>query len=106
MWKPDRSEAPSRRLVWAPYDAFRRGIDGQNGYSVEEDGDHLVITFQPWFTESDKPWAEPSIRIEFRKIEEDVVLERFVVEEDGEFRAVDIDAAQDALQSWLNYACS
>ena len=106
MRETNRPRAPSRRLVSARYDAFRRGIDGRNGYAVEEDGDQLVITFQPWFTESDKPWAEPTIRIEFRKIEEDVVLERFVIEEDGEFRAVDIDAAQDALQSWLNYACA
>lgn len=100
------SEPPDRDVISAPYEKFCRGVGGLNGYSIEEDGDRVCLSFQPWFTESAKPWAEPSLRIEFRKEGNDVVLERFVVEEDDESRPIDIEAAHDAVQAWLDYACA
>jgi hypothetical protein len=100
------SEASDRDGIAAPYDRFCRGVGRLSGYSLEEDGERVFLSFQPWFTESDKPWAEPCVRIEFRKRGDELVLERFIIEEDGDTRPVDIDAAHDALQAWLDYACA
>jgi hypothetical protein len=40
---------------------------------------------------------------QFRQIEARIVLERFTIEEDeGPERAVDLEAAHDALQAWMD----
>ncbi len=89
--------------VSAPYEGFRQGICRIRGYCVDDEGGRIALAFEPWFTESDKPGSVPCLRLEFRRVGDRVVLERFVVCDQGEERAMDLEAAHDALQSWLDY---
>ncbi len=90
-------------VVSAPYEGFRRGICRIRGYCVDDEGDRIALAFEPWFTESDRPGSVPCLRLEFRKVGNRAVLEKFVVCDQGEERAMDLVAAHDALQSWLDY---
>ncbi len=91
--------------VSASYQRFRAGLDRARGYDLHEQGDCLSLRFDPWFAESAPPSGEPCLRIQLRKEGDRIVLESFVVEADGEPRSVDLDAARDALQSWMDYTC-
>lgn len=89
--------------VSAPYEGFRKALCGIRGYCLQDEGDRISLAFEPWFAESDRPWSVPCLRLDFRRREDRVVLERFVVCDRGEERTVDLDAAHDALQCWLDY---
>lgn len=93
----------SPEAVSAPYEGFRQGLCRIRGYCVQDEGDRISLAFEPWFSESDRPSSVPCLRLEFRRIGDRIVLERFVVCDLGEERAMDLDAAHDALQSWLDY---
>ncbi len=76
-----------------------------HGYCVQDDGDRLSLAFEPWFTESDRRGGAPCLRLDFRRIGDRVVLERFAVCDGVEERAMDLEAAHDALQAWLDVMC-
>ena len=92
--------------VSAPYEGFRQGLCRIRGYCVQDEGDRISMAFEPWFSESDRPNSGPCLRLEFRRVLDRVILDRFVVCDQGEERAVDLAAAHDALQSWLDYVAS
>ncbi len=88
--------------ISAPYEQFRSGIERIRGYNLLEEGDSLALAFEPWFVESGNPFAVPCLRIQFRRRGDRIVLEAFVVDEAGDSRTVDIEAAHDALQAWMD----
>jgi hypothetical protein len=89
--------------ISAPYEGFRQGLCRIRGYCVQDEEDRLSLAFEPWFTESDRPSVVPCLRLEFRKAGDRVVLERFLVCDGTQEQPVDLDAAHDALQSWMDY---
>ncbi len=88
--------------ISAPYEGFRQGLCHIRGYCMEDEGNRIQLAFEPWFSESDRPNAVPCLRITFRRMGDRVVLERFAVCDGTEERTVDLEAAHDALQSWLD----
>ncbi|MGI0149032.1 MAG: hypothetical protein ACREDF_05825, partial [Thermoplasmata archaeon] len=48
------------------------------------------------------PFDVPCLRLQFRVEGERVVLERFTISDDGDERLVELDAAHDALQAWMD----
>ncbi len=91
--------------ISAPYESFRQNLCGIRGYCVQDEGDRLFLAFEPWFTESDRPGSVPCLRLEFRKVRDRVLLERFVVCDGREEQPVSLEAAHDALQAWLDWTC-
>ena len=91
--------------ISAPYEGFRQGLGCIRGGCVGDTGDRISLAFEPWFTESDQLDTVPCLRLESRKVGERVLLERFAVCDGTEERLLDLDAAHDALQSWLDYVC-
>ena len=94
-------EARSEPIA-ASYSRFTAGLNRVRGYCVTEEGDSLSLAFEPWFVESGSPFAVPCMRITFRREGERIALERFVIEDADEPRMLDIDAAHDALQAWMD----
>lgn len=97
------SEGLSSEAVSASYERFCAGIHHAHGYDMEEDGDRLSLSFAPLFVESDRRSPEPCLRILFRRRGNRIILERFVVDAEDGPRTVDIGAAHDALQAWMDY---
>ncbi|HYM39873.1 MAG TPA: hypothetical protein VEY12_06990 [Thermoplasmata archaeon] len=91
--------------ITAPYEGFRQGLCHIRGYCLEDRDNRISLAFEPWFTESDRPNTVPCVRIDFRRIGDRVVLERFAVCDGTEERVMDLDAAHDGLQSWLDCTC-
>ncbi len=89
--------------ISAPYEGFRQGLCRIRGYCMEDEGNRISLAFEPWFTESDRPQAVPCLRLEFHRAGDRVFLERFVVCDGMQEQAVDLEAAHDALQAWLDY---
>lgn len=90
------------RLISAPFQLFREGLGGIQGYCLQEDGTRFHLAFEPWATESERPFQGPCLRMTFRRVKNRIVLERFVVCEGGEERTMDLAAAHDALQAWMD----
>ena len=88
--------------IAASYSRFTAGLNRVRGYCVTEEGDSLSLAFEPWFVESGSPFAVPCMRITFRREGERIILERFVIEDADEPRMLDLDAAHDALQAWMD----
>ena len=88
--------------IAASYSRFTAGLDRVRGYCVTEEGESLSLAFEPWFVESGSPFAVPCMRITFRREGERIILERFVIEDADELRMVDLNAAHDALQAWMD----
>lgn len=88
--------------ISAPYEEFRKGMCRIRGYCLQDEGNRIHLAFEPWFAESDDPFSAPCLRLEFRRLKNRVVLEKFVVCDGGEERAVDLAAAHDALQAWMD----
>ncbi len=91
--------------ISAPYDGFRQGLCRIRGYCLDDQGDRISLAFEPWFTEPDRLSAVPCLRLDFRRVGERVVLERFAVCDGMEERSIDLEAAHDALQAWLDSVC-
>ncbi len=89
--------------VSAPDEGFRQGLCHIRGHCLQDEGDRLSLAFEPWFAESETPYEGPCLRLEFRRKEDRVFLERFVVCDAGQERPVDLEAAHDALQTWMDY---
>lgn len=89
--------------ISAPYEGFRQGLCRIRGYCLQDEGDRMSLAFEPWFTEPDRANSVPCLRLDFRKVGDRVLLERFVICDGSEEKPVDLAAAHDALQSWLDY---
>jgi hypothetical protein len=89
--------------VSAPATTFLSGLGRSFGYSIEADGERLEVAFEPWSLEHEAPSDVPCLRLRFRQEGERVVLERFTISHDGEERTVELGAAHDALQAWMDF---
>ena len=81
---------------------FLAGLAKALGYSIQADGERLMVAFEPWSLEHADPYEIPCLRLLLRQDGERVVLESFTVSESGEERAISLDAARDALQAWMD----
>ncbi len=97
------SKPMTPEAISAPYEGFRQGLCHIRGYCLQDEGDRISLAFEPWFTESDRPNTVPCLRLDFRRVGDRAVLERFAVCDGVEERSVDLTAAHDALQAWLDY---
>jgi hypothetical protein len=89
--------------VSASYAGFQRGLCRLRGYCVQEEGERLTLAFEPWFAESDDPFSGPCLRLTFHRLQDRVVLERFVVCDSRQESIVSLEAAHDALQAWMDF---
>ena len=89
--------------ISAPATTFLSGLGKTLGYNVQADGEHLAVAFEPWSLEHEGPFQVPCLRLEFRQEGERIILERFSISDDGDERVVDLDAARDALQAWMDW---
>lgn len=90
----------------APYGSFRQGPCRIRCYCLQDEGNRLSLAFEPWFVESEEPCAVPCLRLELRKRQDRIVLERFVVCDAGQETCVDLEVAHDAMQIWIDYVSS
>jgi hypothetical protein len=88
--------------ISAPASGFLTGLIKTQGYHVQADGDRVTVAFEPWSLEQVDPFDVPCLRLRFRQTDERIVLERFTIDNDGEERTVDLEAAHDALQAWMD----
>jgi hypothetical protein len=93
----------SESEVSAPSTPFLSGLGRSFGYSVEAAGERLEVAFEPWSLEHETPSDVPCLRLRFRQDGDRVVLERFTISHDGEERTVELGAAHDALQAWMDF---
>ena len=91
--------------IAVPYERFREGLESQRGYGLEEVGSRLVLNFNPLFVESEQPHAQPTLRLRFRRDGSMLVLEDFLVVEEDREKPINLEAARDALQIWMDYMC-
>lgn len=89
--------------ISAPATGFLSGLEKALGYSLEPDGGRVAVAFEPWSLEHEDAFDVPCLRLEFRQEGERVVLERFTISDNGEDRTVDLGAARDALQAWMDF---
>jgi len=89
--------------ISAPATTFLSGLGKTLGYNVQADGERLAVAFEPWSLEHVGPFQVPCLRLQFRQDGERIILERFIISDDGEERVVDLDAARDALQAWMDW---
>jgi hypothetical protein len=89
--------------ISAPSKTFLSGLGRTLGYNVEADGENLSVSFEPWALEHTGPFQVPCLRLHFRQRGDRIVLERFTVSDEGEERTVNLDAAHDALQAWMDW---
>jgi hypothetical protein len=103
-FKPATTLVPAmtEAAISAPAGPFLVGLGKALGYSIQADGEHLSVAFEPWSLEHADPYEIPCLRLVFRQEGERVVLESFTVSESGEERPVSLDAARDALQAWMD----
>lgn len=73
-----------------------------HGCCVEEEGRRISLAFEPGFLESPDRHDIPCLRLAFRKVRDRVILESFVVCDGREERRIDLAAAHDALQAWID----
>jgi hypothetical protein len=100
---PDLVREVSEVEISAPSATFLSGLGRTLGYSVQADGENLSVSFEPWALEHSGPFEVPCLRLHFRQRGDRIVLERFTVSDDGEERTVNLEAARDALQAWMDW---
>jgi len=88
--------------ISAPRWRFLDGLGKTQGYNVVTEGDRVTVAFEPWALEQVDPFDIPCLRLEFRQADGRIVLERFTIENNGEDRIVNLEAARDALQAWMD----
>jgi hypothetical protein len=88
--------------ISAPRSRFLDGLGKTQGYNVMADGERFTVSFEPWALEQVDAFEMPCLRLEFRQVDGRIVLERFTVENEGEEQVVNLEAAQDALQAWMD----
>lgn len=96
---PGRMTAPP---IQVPYAKLHEGFLHLRSYSVENLPDRILLAFEPENVEAPDQRV-PCLRIVFRKEGDLAILEKFSVLDGDEERAVDLDAAHDALKAWVDW---
>ena len=93
----------SQGEISAPATTFLSGLGKTLGYNVQADGERLAVAFEPWSLEHEGPFQVPCLRLQFRQEGDRIILERFCISDGDEERVVDLEAARDALQAWMDW---
>jgi len=88
--------------ISAPRSRFLDGLCKTQGYNVVTNGERVTVAFEPWALEQVDAFEMPCLRLDFRQVDGRIVLERFTVENAGEEQVVNLEAARDALQAWMD----
>ena len=88
--------------ISAPRSRFLDGLCKTQGYNVVTNGERVTVAFEPWALEQVDAFEMPCLRLDFRQVDGRIVLERFTVENAGEEHVVNLEAARDALQAWMD----
>jgi len=88
--------------ISAPRSRFLDGLCKTQGYNVVSEGERITVAFEPWAVEQVDAFEMPCLRLDFRQVDGRIVLQRFMVESGGEEQVVNIEAARDALQAWMD----
>jgi len=88
--------------ITAPYARLKAGLGKIRGYSLQDTQDHILLAFEPDLVEAPGQNV-PCLRIVFRKSGDRVVLEKFVLCDGDAETPLDLDAAHDALQAWVDW---
>src|SRR6266566_5587809 len=88
--------------ISAPRSRFLDGLCKTQGYNVVSEGERITVAFEPWALEQVDAFEMPCLRLDFRQVDGRIVLQRFTVESGGEEQVVNLEAARDALQAWMD----
>ena len=88
--------------ISAPRSRFLDGLCKTQGYNVVSEGERITVAFEPWAGEQVDAFEMPCLRLDFRQVDGRIVLQRFMVESGGEEQVVNLEAARDALQAWMD----
>jgi hypothetical protein len=88
--------------ISAPASRFLTGLGKTQGYNVQADDGRVTVAFEPWSLEQVNPFDVPCLRLLFRQVDGRIVLERFSIDNEGEEHIVNLEAAHDALQAWMD----
>lgn len=88
--------------ISAPASEFLTGLSRTQGYDVQSEGERVTVSFEPWSLEQVDPFDVPCLRLRFRHVDGRIVLERFTIDEEGGYRDINLEAAHDALQAWMD----
>lgn len=88
--------------ISAPASRFLTGLGKTQGYSVQAHEELVTVAFEPWSLEQVNPFDIPCLRLQFRQVDGRIVLERFSIDNEGEEQIVNLEAAHDALQAWMD----
>ncbi len=84
------------------YDRLKEYVGASGMYRLYEEGDQVVIIFEPTFAEASFHGSGARTFITCRKEGNVVTLERFEIEdEEGERRDLDLESAYASLAVWL-----
>ncbi len=84
------------------YDKLKEYVDTSGMYKMYEEGEEVVLIFEPTFAEASFHGSGARTFITCRKEGDLVTLQKFEVEdEDGERREVDLEDARAPLEVWL-----
>ncbi len=89
--------------ISAPRSRFLDGLCKTQGYNVVSEGERITVAFEPWAVEQVDAFEMPCLRLDFRQVDGRTVLQRFTVESGGEEQVVNLEAARDALQAWMDW---
>ena len=89
--------------ISAPRSRFLDGLCKTQGYNVLSEGERITVAFEPWAVEQVDAFEMPCLRLDFRQVDGRIVLQRFTVESGGEEQVVNLEAARDALQAWMDW---
>ncbi|OGS46111.1 MAG: hypothetical protein A3K66_02195 [Euryarchaeota archaeon RBG_16_67_27] len=88
-------------VIAAPNDRLREGLRKVHGYALDESGDRVSVAFEPDLVEAPDHHV-PCIRAVCRRRDGQVVLETFSVCDGDPETPLDLDAAHNALQTWVD----
>lgn len=91
--------------IVVPYARLKEGLERIRGYSLQEREGRVDPAFEPRIVEAPGQ-PVPCLRIVFRKKGTCVALEKFSVCNGDEETPVDLEAAHDALQAWVDWMSS
>lgn len=88
--------------ISAPATEFLTGLSETQGYDIQVEGDSVTVAFEPWSLEQVDPFDIPCLRLRFRNEDGRIVLRRFTIDDGDGDRVVNLEAAHDALQAWMD----
>ncbi|MEE9236987.1 MAG: hypothetical protein V3U52_04290 [Thermoplasmata archaeon] len=84
------------------YDSLKEYVDSSGMYKMYEEGEEIVLIFEPTFIEASFHGSGARTFITCKREGDLVTVQRFEIEdEEGEKRELDLEAARESLAAWL-----